>query len=135
MRRLRKSRCILSGARVVLFGSLVWLGLAAGMAWAQPAAGNFTFTTGNYRVSERESSVTIPLTLDPSVAPSVRGALITVTRTNAASGRVFVDYATANGSALAGSDYISKSGTLVFDDFQMSASFVVQIIDTFGPAP
>ena len=56
------------------------------------------------------------------------GVVVTVTRWAGSSGRVLVDYATADGSAMAGFDYEPVSGTLVFDDFEMSKDIVVPII-------
>src|SRR5205085_10504991 len=59
-------------------------------------------------------------------------ALITVVRTNGASGRVLVDYATVpGGTAIEGIDYFPVSGTMVFDDFQMSTNFVVDVFSDF----
>jgi len=52
---------------------------------------------------------------------------IVVTRTNGAVGAVTVNYATSNGSATAGSDYTSVSGTLQFPDGVISQSFNVPI--------
>ena len=43
-----------------------------------------------------------------------RTANFRVTLTPASTGRVTVQYATANGTALAGSDYVAKSGSLTF---------------------
>lgn len=60
---------------------------------------------------------------------SAPGVIVTVVRTNGHTGRVLVDYNTEpGGSAVPGFDYIPTSGTLVFDDYQMSASFLVPIL-------
>src|SRR5439155_11918952 len=62
------------------------------------------------------------------------GALITVVRTNGSSGKALVDFATlppGRGFATPFSDYSPTNGTLEFDDFQTSASFVVQVA-SFG---
>jgi hypothetical protein len=58
-------------------------------------AGTIQFSSGTYSVNENGGSI-----------------LITVTRTGGSSGAVGVSYATSNGSAIAGSDYTSASGTL-----------------------
>ncbi len=71
---------------------------------------------------------------------SVKGAMVTVTRTAPASGRVLVDYYTTNtfltnfiifGTnfyfAQPGIDYQPVTGTLLFDDYQMMANFIVPI--------
>jgi uncharacterized repeat protein (TIGR01451 family)/uncharacterized delta-60 repeat protein len=71
------------------------------------------------------------------------GVLVTVTRVGGSSGRLLVDYTTAditNSSgfifgpipAVGGVNYTPVSGTLVFDDFEMSKTIVVPIIVTGG---
>ena len=70
------------------------------------------FGSSTYNVSENEGSITI-----------------TVTRTNGSDGTVTVDYATSNGSAIAGSDYTAISDTLTFSDGETSETFTVSIID------
>ena len=75
------------------------------------------------------------------------GALVTVTRTAGSTGRVTVNYTTVGGTNLPSSliatndlaatpnqDYIPVSGTLVFDDFEMSKTILVPIIYR-GPVP
>lgn len=47
-----------------------------------------------------------------SVSENAGSAVLTVTRTGGSDGAVSVNYATANGTALAGSDYTSSTGTL-----------------------
>jgi CSLREA domain-containing protein len=75
-------------------------------------AGTIQFSAATYSVSEDAGSITID-----------------VTRTGSDSGEVSVNYATFDASAVAGSDYISTSGTLIFPNGQSSASFSVSIID------
>jgi hypothetical protein len=60
-----------------------------------PSAGTFQFTASNYPVNENDGTV-----------------VLTVTRTGGSSGAVSVSYATANGTATAGSDYSAASSTL-----------------------
>src|SRR3954469_332554 len=93
-------------------------------------AGVFNFSAAEYRATDFES-----IQWDRSDVP---GLFITVTRTLGSAGRVLIDYSTddngalaynpTNGStrALPGSDYYPVHGTLVFDDYQMSASFIIQ---------
>jgi uncharacterized delta-60 repeat protein len=62
------------------------------------------------------------------VLKSGTNAIITVTRTNANTGLVTVNYATTNGTALAGVDYVPASGTLTFSNGVAFQSFTVPII-------
>ena len=55
--------------------------------------------------------------------------VITVTRTGGSRGAVTVDYATSEGSAIAGSDYTAASGTLTFADGETSQTFSVALLD------
>lgn len=54
---------------------------------------------------------------------------LTVTRGPGTTGDVTVDYATADGSATAGTDYVADSGTLAFADGQTSQTIVITILD------
>lgn len=56
-------------------------------------------------------------------------ATITVLRTNGTVGSVSVDYATTNGTALAGFDYVATRGTLTFGGGVTSRTFTVPIVD------
>jgi uncharacterized repeat protein (TIGR01451 family)/uncharacterized delta-60 repeat protein len=70
------------------------------------------------------------------------GVLVTVTRVAGSRGRLLVDYTTADltntliggiyqaVSAVGGVDYTPISGTLVFDDFEMSKTLVIPILTT-----
>ncbi len=78
-------------------------------AQAMIPSGTFQFTAGSYSISANEG---VP-PVDPSLQTSLLGARVTVTRLGGANGRVQVPY-----SGLA-------SGTLVFDDYQMSASILL----------
>ncbi len=64
-----------------------------------------------------------------SVDENVPTLSITVTRSGGSSGSVAVDYATADGIALAGWDYQAVSGTLTLADGVTSASFDIPILD------
>ena len=56
------------------------------------------------------------------------GMLVTVVRTNGNQGKVLVDYETLNnGFALPFCDYTPVKGTLVFEEYQNSASFLVPL--------
>src|SRR5947199_1520439 len=75
-------------------------------------AGTVQFSSATYSVNENTASVTI-----------------TVTRTGGAASGVTVNYATSDGTATAGSDYIAKSGTLSFAAGQASKTFTIPIIN------
>jgi len=54
---------------------------------------------------------------------------VTVVRTGGITGNLSVDYATANGSAIAGEDYTSASGTLTFTGGETSKTIQIPIAD------
>jgi hypothetical protein len=56
-------------------------------------------------------------------------ATITVTRTNGLTGAITVNYNTADGTAVAGTDYTAASGTLTFAGGVTSQTFTVTILD------
>ena len=123
--------------------------------WAYKPSGVFRFATEDfdlftglplYQTSETESQ--LPQGLNDSANSAiltyynynVPGVLVTVTRTAGSSGRVMVDYSTEDGtslpslpsndvSAMANVDYVPVKGTLVFDDFEMSKTILVPIIN------
>lgn len=64
-----------------------------------------------------------------SVDENVASLSVTVTRTGGSSGAVSVDYATSDGSAIAGQDYQATAGTLDFADGETSQSFSVAVLD------
>jgi len=76
-------------------------------------AGSLQFSAAGYSVAENGTSATI-----------------TVTRADGSVGEASVDYATADGSATAGSDYTASNGTLNWvDGDATSKTFVVLITD------
>jgi PKD repeat protein len=77
-----------------------------------PPISTLQLSASTYFVTENVGSVTIP-----------------VTRTGASNGAVGVSYATANGSATAGQDYTSSSGTLNFTIGQTLQNVTVSILD------
>ena len=74
-------------------------------------AGTLTFVSAN--VNARENST----------------ATLTVQRTGGSTGTVTVAWATANGTATAGSDYTAGSGTLTFAAGETSKSLTVAVLD------
>ena len=95
-------------------------------------------TTGNVDANQFET------TFHSYYGYDVPGLLVTVTRVAGASGRIAVDYATVDGStnlitngdnpAVGGLDYSPVSGTLIFDDFEMSKTIMIPIYDDYGQA-
>ncbi len=77
-----------------------------------PPAGSLQFSAVNYNVAENGITATI-----------------TVTRTGGSFGTVGVDYASADSSATAGSDYTAVSASLRFTDGVVSQTFSIDIID------
>jgi CSLREA domain-containing protein len=61
------------------------------------------------------------------VAENGAAAVVVVTRTGSTSGTVTVNFATADGSATAGTDYTAQSGTLTFNDGEVSKTLSIPI--------
>jgi len=92
-------------------------------------------------VSQFSSCILRDVNLPGVCDRSPYGVVVTVTRSAPARGRIFVDYSTAVSAptgiigpiftgtfaAKEGIDFFPTFGTLVFDDFQMSASFLVPV--------
>jgi glucose/arabinose dehydrogenase/ribosomal protein L35AE/L33A len=74
--------------------------------------GSLQFSGATYNASETNASVTI-----------------TVSRAGGSDGAVSVNYATANGTATAGSDYTATSGTLNFAAGETTKTFTIPIIN------
>jgi Ca-activated chloride channel family protein len=64
---------------------------------------------------------------------SATNAIVTLRRTNGSSGVVTVNFATGNGTAVAGVDYIAQNGTLTFADGGRHTTFSVPIATTTPP--
>ena len=87
-------RIVNSKPATLLLASVLSL-LGAAQSHAGAGAGTLQFSAAGYSVSQSKGSVTI-----------------TVTRTGGSGGQAWVNYATANGTATAGTNYTAKSGTL-----------------------
>jgi uncharacterized delta-60 repeat protein/uncharacterized repeat protein (TIGR01451 family) len=70
-----------------------------------------------------------------TVLESATNLFVTVIRDNATSGDVTVNYATSDGTALAGQDYVATSGTLTFLNGETVKTIAVPIIDNKIPQP
>lgn len=98
----------LSGAVNATIGT----GTATGTILNDDVAGTLTLSSSTYSVNENAGPVTV-----------------TVNRTGGLASGVGVNYATSNGTAMAGSDYTSTSGTLTFNGGETSKTFTVTILD------
>ena len=83
------------------------------------SAGDVSRATGS--VQFRTSSI--------SVIEDAGLLTVTVERRNGASGNLTIDYATSDGTATAGQDYMAASGTLTFSGGETSKSFQILITD------
>lgn len=81
-------------------------------------AGSLQFSSASYYVLE-----------------DVGNAVITVTRAGGTKGTLSVNYSTADGTAVAGSDYTAVAGTLVFADGETSHTFTIPIADDLVSEP
>jgi uncharacterized delta-60 repeat protein len=84
-------------------------------------AGTLQFAKTEFFVGESASATGMGL--------DYPGALLTVVRTGAVTGRILVDYYTTNGTAIAGTDYTGGSGTLAFNNGQSSALILIPVMD------
>ena len=80
-----------------------------------PGPGVLSFSTNAYSVLESAGTKTI-----------------TVVRTGGFSGQVSVQFNTANGTALAGRDYVATNGVITFADGQTNKTFQVIVINRAG---
>ena len=72
---------------------------------------------------------------DYTVLESAGTATLTVTRTNGSSGVVTVNYVTAPGTAVAGSDYTTTANTLTFQTGESNKTFTVPVTDDVSVEP
>lgn len=70
-----------------------------------------------------------------SVLENATNLAVTVVCSNAGSGAVTVNYATEDGTAVAGQDYVATSGTLMFTNGQTEQTIIVPITDNKLPQP
>lgn len=100
-----------------------------------PAAGTQATTTfdlagnrTNYSVTPGAGAGVIFAVAGPGSVAEGATATFTVTRSGTTSSQVTVQYATANGSAVAPGDYTASSGTLTFAAGETAKSVVVQTV-------
>jgi hypothetical protein len=98
---------------------------------SNPSAGDSLGTPNSAMLSITDNDSLPPTLQFGSAAYTVNEtsatATITVTRTGATNTQVSVNYATSNGSALAGQDYTASSGTLTFLANDIAEPFTVPI--------
>jgi uncharacterized delta-60 repeat protein len=97
------------------------LGIDVLLARYNGNAGVFQFSAASYSALEGDASVAL-----------------TVTRSDGSSGAVTVDYATSDGTASAGADYVAAQGTIAFADGETSKTFTIGLHEgggVDGPPP
>ncbi len=99
-------------------------------------SGNNIVWTGNdgndseiylYQISQSLPTLRINNVTITEGNSGTKNAVFTVTRTGTPSGTITVNYSTSNGTATAGSDYVSKSGNLSFATNETSKTISVVI--------
>ncbi len=89
-----------------------WASDSADVSVMDNDPGALRFSTNVFRVGEGDAE-----------------AVVTVERIESVSGEITVNYATGDGTAVAGEDYVAASGTLIFEDGVSQASFSVEILE------
>lgn len=79
---------------------------------ADTYGGDLFFSHASYAVDENRAAV-----------------ILTVRRTNGSAGMLTFDYATSNGTALAGSDFTAQSGTLILANGQTAVNWFIPVVD------
>lgn len=93
-------------------GSRVYLIQSRLVSDAAPVPSGIQFSNSNYGTSENSPTVTL-----------------TLTRTGEVSAPASVDYATSDGTGVAGSDYVASNGTVSFAAGQFSRTFTIPLVD------
>lgn len=105
-----------------------------GDGWLDVATANSTGNSVSVLLNDQTWAVTPP-TISISDAPMITegntgtlNATFTVTLSKPSTAAVAVNYATADLAAMAGSDYVAKTGTLIIPAGQTSGTFTVAVI-------
>jgi len=113
-------------------GHATFSALFGSTSLAQGSVVTATATDSGNNTSEFSACATVQgpgnFSISSSPVTEGTGATITVTRSGS-SGSATVDYATANDTAIAGSDYTAKSGTLTFADGETQKTINVATTD------
>lgn len=94
------------------YSGLGFDGIVVAINDADALAGQFQFSAATYTANENGSRVDL-----------------TVRRVGGTSGEAFVDFSTANGTAIGGIDYVSSMGTVAFADGEDVATISVPLMD------
>ncbi len=95
-----------------------------------PSAATLTDSRGVGRITDDDPPPTLSISNAPAVTEGNSGtvtATFTVTLSSASSKTVTVDFATANGTAVAPGDYSARTGTLTFAPDQTSKTITVSV--------
>ncbi|WP_236721502.1 Calx-beta domain-containing protein [Trichormus sp. NMC-1] len=107
----------------------VALTLATGTGYT---VGTTAAVTGTITNDDVSSSITINLSADQTIVEgqtNPQNVTYTVTLSNTSTQTITVNYATSNGTATAGSDYTSKTGTLTFNPGVTTQSIIIPIVN------
>lgn len=91
-------------------------------------AGNRNAVATNQALPTQTNAATFSISA-PASANEGQSAIVTVTKSGAASSTLTVSYATANGSAVAPADYAAASGTLSFHSWETAKTVPVLLVD------
>lgn len=97
-----------------------------------PSLSGITVTGGRLNAHNALTGQIAPIEIsinNLTVNENVGNAVVNVNLSRAAAGPITVNYATQNGTAIAGSDYTTTNGTLTIPANQTSATIAVPIID------
>jgi hypothetical protein len=94
---------------------------------------SFSYTTTSFDPTTTTALAPVPAEVEflqpaAQVSASTSSIVIEVARSMNAAQQVSVDYATSNGTALAGTNYLATSGTLTFAPGQFFSQIVVPIV-------
>ena len=110
----------------VTFPQVLPTGRAITATATDPNGNTSEFSSGDESAANGSAHFTLSIF---NVIEDIGLANITVQRTGGSAGNLSVDYATADGDAIAGQDYTSTSGTLNFGNGETSKTFQIPIVN------
>jgi hypothetical protein len=94
-----------------------------------PATNSVIGTTNTVTVTIADDDTSVAFNAaTASVLESATNVVLTLVRTGVTNSVVSVDYATANGTALAGSDYTNKTGTVTFNAGETNKTISIPVV-------